>query len=65
MVKALFDTNILVDYLNAVPQARTELRRYTEKAVSNSSPHERSEMRGPQETRKPGFRFAHPGYACC
>ena len=34
MVKALFDTNILVDYLNAVPQARTELRRYAEKAVS-------------------------------
>lgn len=34
MVKALFDTNILVDYLNAVPEARTELRRYREKAVS-------------------------------
>jgi predicted nucleic acid-binding protein len=34
MVKALFDTNILIDYLNAVPQARTELQRYTEKAVS-------------------------------
>jgi predicted nucleic acid-binding protein len=34
MVKALFDTNILVDYLNAVPEARTELRRYTEKAIS-------------------------------
>jgi predicted nucleic acid-binding protein len=34
MVKALFDTNILVDYLNAVPEARTELRRYTDKAVS-------------------------------
>ena len=34
MVKALFDTNILVDYLNAVPQARSELNRYTEKAVS-------------------------------
>jgi predicted nucleic acid-binding protein len=34
MVKALFDTNILVDYLNAVPQARTELQRYTDKAVS-------------------------------
>jgi hypothetical protein len=29
MVKALFDTNILIDYLNAVPQARTELQRYT------------------------------------
>ena len=34
MVKALFDTNVLVDYLNAVPQARTELQRYEEKAVS-------------------------------
>jgi predicted nucleic acid-binding protein len=34
MVKALFDTNILVDYLNAVPQARTELAHYAEKAVS-------------------------------
>jgi predicted nucleic acid-binding protein len=34
MVKALFDTNILVDYLNAVPESRTELQRYTEKAIS-------------------------------
>jgi predicted nucleic acid-binding protein len=34
MVKALLDTNILVDYLNAVPKARTELARYTEKAIS-------------------------------
>ena len=34
MVKALFDTNILVDYLNAVPEARTEFKRYTEKAIS-------------------------------
>lgn len=34
MVKALLDTNVLVDYLNAVPQARTELERHTEKAVS-------------------------------
>jgi predicted nucleic acid-binding protein len=34
MVKALFDTNILVDYLNAVPKARIELRRYREKAIS-------------------------------
>jgi predicted nucleic acid-binding protein len=34
MVKALFDTNILVDYLNAVPEAGAELQRYTEKAVS-------------------------------
>jgi predicted nucleic acid-binding protein len=34
MVKALFDTNILVDYLNAVPEARSEFQRYAEKAIS-------------------------------
>jgi len=34
MVKALFDTNILVDFLNAVPEAREELERYDEKAIS-------------------------------
>ena len=34
MVSALFDTNILIDYLNAVPPARDELERYTDKAIS-------------------------------
>ncbi|MEQ8814603.1 MAG: type II toxin-antitoxin system VapC family toxin [Thalassobaculum sp.] len=34
MVKALFDTNVLVDFLNAVPEAREELGRYDEKAIS-------------------------------
>jgi predicted nucleic acid-binding protein len=34
VVKALFDTNILVDYLNAVPEARAELKRYPDKAIS-------------------------------
>jgi predicted nucleic acid-binding protein len=34
MVKALFDTNILIDYLNAVPEARAELGRFSEKAIS-------------------------------
>ena len=34
MVKALFDTNILVDYLNAVSEVRDELQRYHEKAIS-------------------------------
>jgi predicted nucleic acid-binding protein len=34
MVKPLFDTNILIDYLNAVPEARAEFRRYADKAVS-------------------------------
>jgi predicted nucleic acid-binding protein len=34
MVKALFDTNVLIDYLNTVPQADQELARYSDKAIS-------------------------------
>jgi predicted nucleic acid-binding protein len=34
MVKALLDTNILIDYLNAVPEAQRELRRYSAKSIS-------------------------------
>jgi predicted nucleic acid-binding protein len=34
MVKALFDTDILIDHLNAIPEARTDLQRYGAKAVS-------------------------------
>jgi predicted nucleic acid-binding protein len=34
MVKALFDTNILIDFLNAAPQARQEIDLYREKAIS-------------------------------
>lgn len=34
MVSVLFDTNILIDYLNGVKQARTELDRYSDKAIS-------------------------------
>jgi predicted nucleic acid-binding protein len=34
MVKALFDTNILIDYLNGIKAAQTELDRYNEKAIS-------------------------------
>lgn len=34
MVSALFDTNILIDYLNAIPQARDEFARYDGKAIS-------------------------------
>ncbi len=33
-MRALFDTNILVDFLNNVPQARVELEAYAEKAIS-------------------------------
>lgn len=34
MVRALFDTNVLIDYLGGVPAARIELRRYGERAIS-------------------------------
>lgn len=34
MVKVLFDTNILIDYLNGIPEAKAELDRYTDKAIS-------------------------------
>ena len=34
MVGALFDTNILIDHLNAVPQARKEIERFESRAVS-------------------------------
>lgn len=34
MVKALFDTNILIDYLGGVHAAKTELARYKYKAIS-------------------------------
>jgi hypothetical protein len=34
MVKALFDTNVLIDYLNTVSEARTEIGRYPDKAIS-------------------------------
>jgi len=33
-VKVLFDTDILIDYLDAVPEAQAELRRYGPKAIS-------------------------------
>ncbi len=34
MVGALFDTNILIDHLNAIPQARKEIERFENRAVS-------------------------------
>lgn len=34
MVGALFDTNILIDHLNAVPQARKEIARFENRAIS-------------------------------
>ena len=34
MVKALFDTNILIDFLGGLPEARKELGRYDDVAVS-------------------------------
>lgn len=34
MVKALFDTNILIDFLNGADEARDELRHYATPAIS-------------------------------
>ena len=34
MVKPLFDTDILIDYLNGIPQARDEIARYRERCIS-------------------------------
>jgi predicted nucleic acid-binding protein len=34
VVGALFDTNILIDHLNAVPQARDEIARFESRAIS-------------------------------
>jgi predicted nucleic acid-binding protein len=34
VVKALFDTNVLIDHLRGVPAARDELARYQDKAIS-------------------------------
>ena len=34
MVSALFDTNILIDYLNGIEPAKNELDRYSDKAIS-------------------------------
>jgi predicted nucleic acid-binding protein len=34
MVKGLFDTCILIDYLNGIESAREELNRYEDKAIS-------------------------------
>lgn len=34
MVKALFDTNILIDHLNGAPQADAEIERYEDRAIS-------------------------------
>jgi predicted nucleic acid-binding protein len=33
-VRAVFDTNVLVDYLNGVAKARTEIARHRDRAVS-------------------------------
>ena len=34
MVKALFDTNVLIDFLGGVPEARAELARFDDAAIS-------------------------------
>jgi len=54
VVKALFDTNILIDYLNGIPQARDELALYEERAISIISWME--VMAGAREAVEPATR---------
>lgn len=56
MVGAVFDTNILIDYLNGVEQAKIELGKYSYKAISMIT---RMEVRvgATQETDKIMLRF--------
>jgi len=49
MVGALFDTNILIDYLNGIPAARQELARYERRAISTITWMEVLAGAGPQE----------------
>jgi hypothetical protein len=55
MVKVLFDTNILIDYLNGVAEAAKEIGRYSDKAISlitwmevmaGADPHEEALIKG-------------------
>ncbi|WP_426238433.1 type II toxin-antitoxin system VapC family toxin [Pararhizobium sp. DWP1-1-3] len=61
MVKALFDTNILIDYLNGIAQARDELALYEEKAISIISWME--VMAGAREEAEAGTRAFLNGFS--
>ncbi len=61
MVKALFDTNILIDYLRGISAARAELRRYRQKAISIISWME--VLVGVDATREHGTRDFLEGFA--
>ena len=61
MVKALFDTNILIDFLRGVPAARDELNRYPDKAISIVTWME--VMAGAPELTEPGTRGFLGGFA--
>jgi predicted nucleic acid-binding protein len=61
VVKALFDTNILIDFLRGVPAARDELNRYPDKAISSVTWME--VMAGAPELTKQGTRGFLDGFA--
>ena len=54
MVKAVFDTNILIDYLHGVTPARTEFERYEQVFISTG------DVDGSGDWR-PGRRGGHDG----
>lgn len=52
MVKALFDTNILIDFLNGIEAARTEIALYQDRAISAITWMEVQVGTQPQEQRE-------------
>jgi predicted nucleic acid-binding protein len=60
MVKALFDSNILIDNLSEIPQARDELRRFEHKAISIITKME--VLVGTDETDEAGVRSFLSGF---
>jgi predicted nucleic acid-binding protein len=53
VVKALLDTNILIDFLRGVPAARDELNRYSDKATSRNVSSSLSISSRPSSSQQP------------
>jgi predicted nucleic acid-binding protein len=62
MVSAVFDTNILIDYLNGIRQAKAELGKYSEKYISVITWME--VMVGATEETDPILRLFLNGFDC-
>jgi predicted nucleic acid-binding protein len=68
MVRALFDTNILIDYLNGISQAKVEIERYEQRYISIITFMEvlvgaEPELEVPIRSWLSGFEVVHLGVA--